>query len=232
MVLAVFWLMTACSHPSTSQLPSAASIGYAPTPTSTPLPYAPPFIVYNGEGFGCDASDVPLWVFNSPPIFIGSPGPLSSFAEVGPPAGHNNSTCLKIVFDSTTGDCELQFSGYCNLPSFGQCNTPQGNGITLSNHGYMDFWVKGQNGGESISMRVNDLTPGENQSNYIPVMGAYFLPPSGGITKGWQEVRVPLTLFIPGSGNPAVDLDCVGRIKFVGAPGVVETIYLDDWYIN
>ncbi|MCM8782417.1 MAG: hypothetical protein NC828_05140, partial [Candidatus Omnitrophica bacterium] len=63
----------------------------------------------------------------------------------------------------------------------------------ISNYKTMTFLIKGQRGGETFEVGINDVISNKREDAvYVGAINRY-LP--GGVTKGWQLVKVPLSDF-------------------------------------
>ena len=91
------------------------------------------------------------------------------------------------------------------------------NGHDVSRWDRVSFWIRGDQGGEDIKIGLKDSSWNEFQvlvSDYL----------AGGITDGWQEVRIPLSVFL----DHGVRLISMDNIFFTFADANGGKIFVDD----
>ncbi len=95
-------------------------------------------------------------------------------------------------------------------------------GVDVRIYNILSFWVKGQQGGESFEIGLNDRGREEAgmEAVYFGSVQAY-LPP--GISNVWQEVKIPLSHL-----EFDLDLSLISSINFLFSKNEEGTIYIDE----
>ncbi len=115
-------------------------------------------------------------------IFFGQRGKLGTFSIAPCKAGaYEDDGAIKIMYDRPDESAKSFAGAYIVI-----------NG-DLSKYKTMTFMIKGQAGGETFELGLNDVVAHRREDAVIPGTINRYLP--GGVTTEWQEVRVPLEDF-------------------------------------
>ena len=73
-------------------------------------------------------------------------------------------------------------------------------GLDLTEYNYLSFWIKGQNGGETVKIELHNKEEwynynATNTNTCAQIYVSEYL--DGGITQDWQKVVIPLDTFLP-----------------------------------
>jgi hypothetical protein len=93
--------------------------------------------------------------------------------------------------EAKTGECSLMFDlDETNYSGGAYALYESVDLSTIKDRGSLDFWVKGENGGERFEIAlVNEQADGKKAESVVDVAMLY------PITKDWQKISIPLSLF-------------------------------------
>jgi expansin (peptidoglycan-binding protein) len=185
--------------------PTRTPVGPTYTPTISPTPVTLtgcPVTIYNGETASTNLA-------------------FMSDTTAQPTGTQGNSSVAQVTTSPHAGTYNLQFNMIWYSGYYAGAKMAWPNDIDLSSMTGMQFWVRTTSGTiTDATVRLQDW--GWNYSDQVPL--STYLP--GGITGAWQQVTMPMAVFI-GQNNAEI----IGMDFIVGANSAAgtQTIFFDDW---
>lgn len=93
---------------------------------------------------------------------------------------------------------------------------PDSKAVDVTRFTALEFWIKGEAGGEDFEIGLADVRPGEKPDH---VVAAWKVSKVAKVTTDWTRVRIPLKDLTAGS---KIDLTKINQVEILSLPGATK----------